>query len=187
MAFHWSSPCQERGFPDSSVAKESSCNAGDPGSIPGLGRSPGERIGYPLHYSWASLVAQLVKNPPAMWRPGFDPWVGKIPWRRESLPTPIFWPGEFHDCIVHGVTKSWTRLNDFHTHFSRKEEVLLFFLLGSTFLGAGLPQKNPSAMQETIEMLVWPLGRYPGKGNGNPLLYSCLGNSKDGGAWWATV
>ena len=55
-----------QGFPDSSVGKESSCNAGDPGSIPGLGRSPGERIGYPLQYSWASLVAQLVKNPPAM-------------------------------------------------------------------------------------------------------------------------
>ena len=58
----------------SSVAKESACNAGDPGSIPGLGRSAGEGIGYPLQYSWASLVAQLVKNPP----------------------TPVFWPGEFH-------------------------------------------------------------------------------------------
>ena len=41
-------------------------------------------------------MAQLVKNPPAMWRPRFDPWVGKIPWRRERLPTPVFWPGEFH-------------------------------------------------------------------------------------------
>ena len=46
--------------------KESSCNAGDPSSIPGSGRSTGERIGYPILYSWASLVAQLVKNPPAM-------------------------------------------------------------------------------------------------------------------------
>ena len=42
----------------------------------------------------ASLVAQLLKNPPACGRPGFDPWVGKIPWRRERLPTPVFWPGE---------------------------------------------------------------------------------------------
>ena len=50
----------------SSVGKESACNAGDPGSIPGLGRSTGEGIGYPLQYSWASLVAQLVKNLPAM-------------------------------------------------------------------------------------------------------------------------
>ena len=53
-------------FPDSSVGKESACNAGDPGSIPGSGRSSGEGIDYPLQYSWASLVAQLVKNPPAM-------------------------------------------------------------------------------------------------------------------------
>ena len=53
-------------FPDSSVGKESACNAGDPGSIPGSGRSAGEGIGYPLQYSWAFLVAQLVKNPPAM-------------------------------------------------------------------------------------------------------------------------
>ena len=55
------------GFPDSSVGKESTCNVGDPGLIPGLGRSAGEGIGYPLQYSCASLVAQLVKNLPAMW------------------------------------------------------------------------------------------------------------------------
>ena len=55
-----------QGFPDSSVGIESTCNAGDPGSIPGLGRSTGKWIGYPLQYSWTSLVAQLVKNPPAM-------------------------------------------------------------------------------------------------------------------------
>ena len=63
------------GFPGSSVDKESACNAGDPGSIPGSGRSPGEGIGYPLQYSWASLVTQLVKNPLAMQ----ETWVGKIP------------------------------------------------------------------------------------------------------------
>ena len=57
---------QFRGFPDSSAGKESTCSTGDPGSIPGLGRSAGEGIGYPLQYSWASLVAQLVKNLPAM-------------------------------------------------------------------------------------------------------------------------
>ena len=53
-------------FPDSSVGKESTCNAGDPGSIPELGRSAGEGIGYPLQYSRASFVAQLVKNLPAL-------------------------------------------------------------------------------------------------------------------------
>ena len=54
------------GFPGSSAGKESTCNAGDPGWIPGSGRSPEEGIGYPLQYSWASLVAELVKNPPAI-------------------------------------------------------------------------------------------------------------------------
>ena len=64
------------GFPDSSVGKESTCNAGDPSSVPGLGRSTGQGIGYPLQYSWASLVAQLVKNPPAMW----ETWVQSLGW-----------------------------------------------------------------------------------------------------------
>ena len=59
------------GFPDSSVGKESTFNAGVPGSIPGLERSAGEGIGYPLQYSWACLVAQLVKNSLAMW----ETWV----------------------------------------------------------------------------------------------------------------
>ena len=59
------------GFPGSSAGKESACNEGDPGSIPGSGRSHGEGIGYPLQYSWASLVAQTVKNLPAMW----ETWV----------------------------------------------------------------------------------------------------------------
>ena len=85
------------GFPSVSDGKESACNAGHPGLIPGSRRSSGEVIGYPLQYSWASLVAQLVKNPPAMQETWFDPWVGKVPWRRERLPTLVFWPGEFHE------------------------------------------------------------------------------------------
>ena len=67
------------GFPYSSVGKKSACNAGDPSSIPGSGRSPGEGIGYPLQHSWVSLVVQLVKNRLQCRRPWFDPWVGKIP------------------------------------------------------------------------------------------------------------
>ena len=63
-------------FPDSSVGKESFCNAGDSGWIPGSERSPGEGISYPLQYSWASLVAQLVKNLPAMW----ETWVRSLGW-----------------------------------------------------------------------------------------------------------
>ena len=65
-----------RGFPHSSVGKESTCYAGDPSLIPGSGRSTGEEIDYPLHYSWASLVAQLVKSPPAM----RETWVRSLGW-----------------------------------------------------------------------------------------------------------
>ena len=64
------------GFPGSSDGKESSCNAGEPGLVPGLGRSLGEGIGYPLQYSWASLVSQMVNNPPAMW----ETWVRSLGW-----------------------------------------------------------------------------------------------------------
>jgi len=63
---------------NSSVGKESACNAGDPSSVPGSGRSTGEGIGYPLQHSWASLVAQLVKNLHAMW----ETWVRSLAWRR---------------------------------------------------------------------------------------------------------
>ena len=64
-------------FPDSSVGIESACNAGGPSSIPGLGRSTGEGISYPLQYSWASLVAQLVKSLSAM----RETWVGSLSWK----------------------------------------------------------------------------------------------------------
>ena len=67
---------EQGGFPDSSVGEESTCNAGDPSSISGSGRSPGEGIGYPLQYSWASFMAQLVKNLPAMW----ETWVQALGW-----------------------------------------------------------------------------------------------------------
>ena len=80
------------GFPGSSAGKESACNAGDTSSIPVSGRFP--RIGYPLQYSWASLLVQTVKNPPAMREIWVLPWVGKIPWRRAWQPTPLFLPGE---------------------------------------------------------------------------------------------
>ena len=91
------------GFPHSSVGKESTCNAGDPGSVPGSGKSTGEGIGYPLQYSWASLVSQLVKNLPAMW----ETWVQSLGWEdpleKERLPTLVFWRGEFH-----GLYSPWS-------------------------------------------------------------------------------
>ena len=63
-------------FPGRSAGKESTCSAGDPGSIPGSGRFPGEGIGYSLQYSWAFLVDQLVKNPPAM----RETWIRSLGW-----------------------------------------------------------------------------------------------------------
>ena len=71
---------QNRGFPGSSAGKESTCSVGDPDSIPGVGRSPGEGIGYPLQYSWVSLVAQSVKNPPRnVGDLGLIPGLGRCP------------------------------------------------------------------------------------------------------------
>ena len=92
------------GFPDSSVGKQSIYNAGDPGLIPGSGRSAGEEIGYPRQYSWASPVAQLVKNLPAMreiWVRSLG-WEDVLSWRRERLPTPVFWLGE-----LQGLYRPW--------------------------------------------------------------------------------
>ena len=114
--------CSTMGFPVSSAGKEPSCNAGDPDFIPGSGRSAGEGIGYPLQYSWTSLVAQMVKNLRVMqqtwvWSLGWkDPLekgtathsnilARRIPWAEE--------PGRLH--TVHGITKNWTWLSDFHS------------------------------------------------------------------------
>ena len=90
------------GFPHSSVGKESTCNAGDPSSIPRLGRSTGEGIGYPLQYSWASLVAQLVRNLPIMLGDlGLIPGLGRYP--REGKGYPLQYSGleNSMDCIVY--------------------------------------------------------------------------------------
>ena len=72
----WGTISIKRKYSVSSAGKEPACNAGDPSLIPGSGRSPGEGIGYPLQYSWASLVAQLVNNLPAMW----ETWVRSLGW-----------------------------------------------------------------------------------------------------------
>jgi len=64
------------GFSGGSVGKESTCNAGDPGLIPGSGRSAGEGKGYPLQCSWVSLATQMVKNLPAVW----EIWVQALGW-----------------------------------------------------------------------------------------------------------
>ena len=97
---------QQQGFPDSSVGIESAFNAGDPGLIPGLGRSVGKGIGYPLQYSWVSLVDQLVKNSLQCRKPGFSPLAVMIHWRRECQSIPVFLPGEFHGQRSHGSLQS---------------------------------------------------------------------------------
>ena len=124
-----------QGFPGSLVGKESACNGGDPDSIPGLGRSPAEGLGYPLQYSWASLLAHMVKNLPAMRRPGFDPWAGKIPWRRAWQPTPVFLPGESqgqrslvgYSSRGHKESEhNWvTKHSDFNLHFPNDVELMM--------------------------------------------------------------
>ena len=85
-----------------SADKESACKARDPG----LGRSPGEGLGDPLQYSWASLVAQLVQNLPAMW----ETWVPSLGWEDLLGKVPLQYSGleNSMDCIVHGITKSGT-------------------------------------------------------------------------------
>ena len=109
------SPKALEGFPGGSDGKEPACNAGDTGSIPGSGRSAGEGIGYQLQYSWASLVAQLVKNPPAM-REAPILFLGWEDPPGNGKATPLQYSGleNSMDCIVHGVSKSWTQLSDFH-------------------------------------------------------------------------
>ena len=98
---------------DSSVGKESACIAEDPCWIPGSGRSPEEGKGYPLQCLWASLVAQLLKNPPAIQ----ETWVQSLGWEY-----PLEKGKATHSSIltwriprtVHGLTKNWTQLSDFH-------------------------------------------------------------------------
>ena len=113
--------CIILGFPDNSVGKESACNPGDPSLIPGWERPTGEGIDYPLQYSWASLVAQLVNYLPTMWETGIgNSWVGKIIWRRERLPTPVFWPGEFHGLYSSWGCKESDTTERLSLHMSRK-------------------------------------------------------------------
>ena len=122
------------GFPHNSVGKESAWNAGDPSSIPELGRSTGERIGCPLQYSWASLMAQLVKNPPTM----RETWVRSLGWEdllekgKATHSSMLAWR------IVHGVTKIRTQLSDWtEPRFS----LLIYFIhtISSIYANSHLP------------------------------------------------
>ena len=98
--FQWVSPLHQ-------VVKVLECNAEDPSLIPGLEGSLGEGKGYPFLYSWASLVAQLVKNLPTMW----ETWVQSLGWEdplEKGMATHSSGLDNFMDCIIHGVAKSWS-------------------------------------------------------------------------------
>ena len=125
----WITAYAKEGFPDSSVGKESTSNAGDLGSIPGLERSPGEGIGYQLQYSWAALVAQLVKNLPGGL--GLIPGLGRSPGEGKGYPLQYSGLENSVDYTDHGVAKSWTWLSDFH--FTQKKDLPFFFFNSLSF------------------------------------------------------
>ena len=116
------------GFPGNSAGKESTFNAEDPDSIPGLGRYPGEGTGNPLQCSWASLVAQLVKNLPAMW----ETWVQYLGWKdplekgKATHSSILAWRIPW---IVHGVSNSRTQLSYFHLALCVQLILILCFSL----------------------------------------------------------
>ena len=127
-----------------------------------MGKIPGEGIGYPLQYSWASLVAQLVQNLPAMW----ETLRWENPWRREQLPTPVFWPGKFHG--LYGVAKSRVRLSlslCFQKHAPNLPKAWKAF--------CPFPAKAPpgvcsgfARVLSRVRLTVWLHGLYPAKLHG---------------------
>ena len=123
------------GFPGGSDGKESTCNAGDRGSIPGLGRSPGEGIGYPLQCFWASFVAQLGKNVPATW----ETWVQSLGWEDspgQGKGYSLQYSGleNAMDSVVHGVAKSQTQRSNFHFTSLTEERVHSLFHSGMEWI-----------------------------------------------------
>ena len=120
------------GFPDSSVGKESTCNSGDSGSIPGSGRSTGEGIGYPLQYSLGfpggSTCEECTHSVGDL---GLIPGLGRPPRKGKGYPLQYAGLENSVDCVVHGIAKSRTRLSDFHFHFQvhQMEEVWVLVII----------------------------------------------------------
>ena len=111
----------------SSVGQESACNARDPNLIPASGRSPGENIGYPLQYLWASLVAQLVKNPPAMRESWVQPLGLEDPLERKWQSTLVLSPREFHGQRSLVGSSPWS-----HKELDTTEQLHFYFLSTQT-------------------------------------------------------
>ena len=113
-------PYETLGFPDSSAGKESSCHAGVPGLIPGLGiliLIYCRRDRLPTLVFMGFSCGSAIKNLPALQETWVQLWTRKIPWRRERLPTPVFWPGEFHELYSLWGHKNHTQMRDFHFIF----------------------------------------------------------------------
>ena len=106
-------------------------------------------------------------------RPGFDPWVGKIPWRKERLPTPVFWPGEFRE-----LYRPWgCKESDTTERLSLQTQVAL---------EVNDPPANAGDIRDVRDTGPW-VSESPWRRNWQPTPVSCLENPMDRGAWRATV
>ena len=113
-------------------------------------------------------------------RPGCNPWVRKIPWRREWQPTPVFLPGEFHG------ERSLAAMG--YCHWGCKESDTTERPTLSGFPGGAVVKNLPTSAGDAGDSgLISGWGRFHGEGNGKPLQYSCLENAMDRGAWWTIV
>ena len=131
-------------FPGSSAGKESTCNVGDPGSTPGLGRSTEEGLGYPLRYSWASLVAQLVKNLPAVSDLGLIPGLGRSPGEGKGYPLQYS-----------GLENSYSPWGRKESDMTERLSFSLFFLflLPSIFSCSVIPENQFLTSQSNTQLL----------------------------------
>ena len=130
-----------------------------------------------LSYSWINNILDQLSGKEfacQCTRPGFDPWVLKVPWRREWQLTPVFLPGKSHGQRSLLVYSPWGRKRAGYN------------LVAKQGFPSGLDSKE-SACNAGDPVLIPGSGRSPGEGNGYPLHYSCLENSMGRGAWWATV
>ena len=148
--------------PHSSVGKESTCNARDPGLIPGLERATGEGISYPLQYSWASVVAQLVKNPPAMG----ETWIRSLGWE-----DPLEKGKVTHSSILawHGLYHPWglkesdtTEQLSLHFQYSTHISFLLSSTLVLTLLFCRTDVTTMNDLKEALFFLCFLIGTLTG-------------------------
>ena len=144
-------------------------------------------------HGYASQVALVVKNLPANAgdvRLGFNPCVGKIPWRRAWQPTPVFLPGESHGqrslvATVYWVVKSQTQRSNLTGRHATHTYIHIYLHIGD---GASLVADGKESACNAGDLGSIPgSGRAPGEENEYSLQCSCLGNPMDAGAWWATI